>query len=834
MKHFSTLLLFFFPAVLIALTVFLSLQNYTPGTFLSGWDTLHPEFDLKTAFARVLNGVWRADQGLGAVAGHSHMAELPRIIFLWIESLLFPLAFLRYSYFFLMLIAGILGMFFLTKKIIGRKNGSSIAFLSGLTYLANLGTVQIFIVPFEMFAVQYAALPWILITATRFLSQGKLKDLFFFFLIIIAASPMAYAATLWYAFFICFTLFILIFAGKNQVKRALLLIGTTILLNLYWILPNVYFTVTHARQVQQSKVNQLFSPEAFAKNQEFGTITNVPILKSFLFDWQLVNPKTHQFEEVMARWESHLAHPAIQAFGYLVFVLALFGIIQSFRRRNRIGIAMLPLFVIPFFFLLNGTFPINRLFDAIGTVSPILKEALRFPFTKFSILFMVAISFYVGQGLAFIFNRFKSLSKGIVISYTIASLIYFLPAFQGNLIHPAMRVTIPNEYFAMFDWFRKQNPDGRVALLPIYTFWGWTYYSWGLPASGYAGRQLQAGYQGAGFLQFGIPQPIMDRDYNRWSTYNELYQREMSYAIYSQNPTIIADLLAKYHIQWILLDRSVISPGNEDSSLLLWRIPALLEQTGQVTLVKIFGNDLSIYKVTENNSIQSTTILPDVAPDERFTGQVEEPPIATFSGRQYKSINTPTSDHMSISDLSHDQAYVVTIKSRNVQGFPLQLCISNDLTGHCDLFTHLSKDGQLHTEKFLLPPISDYGTGYTLNFNNFAISGQTSINDVASVTISRAQLPESSAQPVNPSTVVLDQAFDPGWIAWDGKQILPHVLVNNWANGWLMKSDHPPAGGPTNKIWIFFLPQLLEFIGFALLPLPFLTIILYDKRVWRK
>ncbi len=811
MKHVSALPRFIFPIVLVALGALIAILNYTPGTFLTGWDTLHPEFDLKLAFSRTLNGVWRADQGLGAVAGHSHMAELPRLVLLWISSLVIPVSMLRYGFFFLCLVLGIIGMYVFVSSTTKNK---MVAFLSSLTYLANLGTVQIFIVPFEMFAAQYAMLPWILLTVKNYLTHGTRRNLLFFLVAIVLASPMAYAATLWYGFFMCFTLFILIFAGKNQVRRALLLIGTTILLNLYWILPNAYFTVTHARQVQQSKVNQLFSPEAFAKNQEFGNLKDVPVLKNFLFDWQLVNPETHQFEEVMARWEQHLSHPAIQVFGYLIFVLALFGIIQSFRRRNRIGIAMLPLFVIPFFFLLNGTFPINRLFDAIGMISPILKEALRFPFTKFSILFMVAISFYVGQGLTFIFNRFKSLSKRIVILYTIASLIYFSPAFQGHLIHPAMRIAIPKEYFAMFDWFQHQNLDGRVAILPIHTFWGWTYYQWG--------------YQGAGFLQFGIPQPIMDRDYNRWSPYNEQYQREMSYAIYSQNPTVIADVLSKYHIQWIFLDHSVISPGNSEGSVLTWRIPSLLEQTGRVSLVKKFGNDLSIYKVTKNNDIQSTTILPNVAPDERFTGQIEEPPITTFSDRQYKSINTPTSDHISLPDLPHDQAYVVTIKSRNVQGFPLQLCISNDLTGHCDLFVHLYKDSQLHTEKFLLPPLGDYGTGYTLNFNNFTISGQTSINDVESVTISGTQLPKSSAQPINPSTVILDQSFDPGWVAWDGKKFLPHILVNNWANGSLLSNQSTDQ--PTNQLTIFFLPQLLEWIGFALIPLPFIFLLLKKKR----
>lgn len=803
--------------LLYLIGVVLAFTNYTPGTYLSGWDTLHPEFNFPLAFQRMLFGVWRQDQGLGTIAIQSHMADLPRVFLLWLESLVLPQSLLRYSYVFLMLVAGPVGMFFLTNKILGKKTASPVAFLSGLTYLINLGTIQQFILPLEMFAVHYGLLPWILLTTWTALETWSKTSLILFAIVMIFASPQAHTATLFYAFiliwFTCLCIYVLI--KGTTFKKILTLLGIALSINAFWLLPNIYAVVAHGNEVGQSKINRLFTPEAIAKNQEFGNFTNVPVLKSFLFDWQLFNTKTNQFEEVTLAWQKHLSNPMVQGFGYLVFAVSILGIIQTTRQRNKVCIAMLPLFIIPFLLLLNGTWPVSQLFELLGKISPVAAEALRFPFTKFSIPFMVALSFYAGQGLLLIMKQYKKISKGIAIAYTIVLLIYFFPAFQGNFIHPAMRVTIPQEYFDMFQWFQTQPVNERVTILPIHTFWGWTYYKWG--------------YQGAGFLQFGIPQPIMDRDYNRWSKFNEQYQHDMSYAIYSQNPIVIADVLATYQIQWILLDRSVISPGNKESSLLTWRIPALLRQTGHVTLIKNFGSDLSVYQVAKRANIQSAPILPGVSPTERFVGQGETPPVATFSGRQFKSINDPTSDHMSLSDLRHDQAYVVAIKSRNTQGFPLELCINNDLSGHCDLFTHLERNPQFHTEQFLLPALSDYGTGYTINFNNFAIRGQTSINDVESVTVSKATLPQFSSQPVSQPAVVLNQSFDPGWIAWDGKQLLPHVLVNGWANAWTL-----PTNQPVNQLTIFFLPQLLQWIGFALLPLPFLAIILYDKRVWRK
>ena len=72
-----------------------------------------------------------------------------------------------------------------------------------------------------------------------------------------------------------------------------------------------------------------------------------------------------------------------------------------------------------------------------------------------------------------------------------------------------------------------------------------------------------------------------------------------------------------------------------------------------------------------------------------------------------------------------------------------------------------------------------------------------------------------------------NQAFHPGWIAIkvthstsSGQadyrlQVLgDHVLVNNWANGWLILEDD---GLRASRYTIIFWPQYLQYFGFALL-----------------
>ena len=104
--------------LLALIAVFICFNSFSPNTWLSGWDTLHPEFNFPLAFERLIFGVFRSDQGLGAVAAHSHMADLPRVILLFLGSLIFPISILRYLFISLCFIVGGLGAFVFIRQIV--------------------------------------------------------------------------------------------------------------------------------------------------------------------------------------------------------------------------------------------------------------------------------------------------------------------------------------------------------------------------------------------------------------------------------------------------------------------------------------------------------------------------------------------------------------------------------------------------------------------------------------------------------------------------------------------------------------------------------------------
>ena len=98
MKQFQR---WFWPLVLMVLVLGLASVTYKPGTWLSGWDTLHSEFDFPLALKRAWSGVWQEHQGMGAVASQAHMTDLVRLPWLVLLWMFLPLSALRYGFFFL-------------------------------------------------------------------------------------------------------------------------------------------------------------------------------------------------------------------------------------------------------------------------------------------------------------------------------------------------------------------------------------------------------------------------------------------------------------------------------------------------------------------------------------------------------------------------------------------------------------------------------------------------------------------------------------------------------------------------------------------------------------
>jgi hypothetical protein len=599
----------FFLLLLISIVTIVAVLNYTPSLWLSGWDTLHPEFDFALNLKRMIFGAWRDDQGLGSVAAHAHMSDLPRILSMIVIWLFVPLKSIKMVYVMICLILGPIGAFFFIRELLSKKSGkysfeaSSAAFLGGLLYLFNLGTVQHFYVVFEMFAVQYAAIGWLFYLAHKYLKTKSNKTLFAFFIVSFLATPMAYASLLWFAYIAGLGLYIFsyLFTSKNIQEsffRGISIGLVSLAANLFWLLPNLYLLFSGASKIpQNSHINSLFSEEAFLHNQAFGSIKNIALLKNFLFNWSNYDFATGEHTYLLNTWSSHLEKPEVLLIGYSVAAVITTGLCVSIFKKQKHVFSLIPSFVFALLMLINANGIMEVPFNWLRDNSNLFNEALRFPFTKFSILLaLTAVVFFAN----FMFHAISYLSqKSKIITIVFVTVMsgslawYSAPMLQGEVISDLMIHEIPREYFDFYTWADKQPSNARMALFPVYSYAGWEYHEWG--------------YEGPGFNWFALKQPVLTRDFDRWNPGNEAFYNQVSNALYQENNLAFENVFSQYDVSFVVIDESIIVPKKDSNILKYEKTKELLLSSGAKLVWS--GDFISVYDVSDKNNLDNDSFV---------------------------------------------------------------------------------------------------------------------------------------------------------------------------------------------------------------------------------
>ncbi|MDP1722565.1 MAG: hypothetical protein Q8L37_05130 [Candidatus Gottesmanbacteria bacterium] len=620
------------PTIIIILAwAAIVLTNYTPGTWLTGWDNLHPEFDFFLNVKRSLFAVWQEYQGVGLLGGMGHAADLPRQLMLWTASLVLPAQLLRWAWTFSMLLAGPLGVYALVKSILinpgsrvppsqnasdGHSNlGMTTtlpALVAAIFYLFNLATVQVFTAPFDAFVTHYGILPWLLWINWEFLHAPSRKTLLFVAIINIIGMTHAYIPTLFLVYLIllsilCISVLIRAF-GKTTITRIVSLGLVTFCINAFWLLPFAHFTITKSPVTVGAKINTMATEEIYLQNKAFGDIQNVATLKSYWYDTADYNPTSGTLEPVLGYWRDLDRNNWMTWVRYgLVAFIFFGGIIALSQKQTRVWGA---LGIVAIGMVAVDTPPFLWMIDWLRGNVPLFSQFFRFPFTKWGIALALSYSIWLGIGVWWILDKLKAYSSKIipvcvVLIPTSLAIIGAIGMLQGQLVSPKFKLTIPGEYFQLFTKL-KTLPQGRIANLPQNTFWGWTYYRWG--------------YSGSGFLWYGIENPIMDRAFDVWTREGEQYYWELSRAIYSKNTIAFDAVLAKYDVRYILLDESIISPSS-DRGLFIGETKELLAQIPEMKNIVQIGT-LTLYERTDRVSKSFVSLksnLPTVSPAYRWT-----------------------------------------------------------------------------------------------------------------------------------------------------------------------------------------------------------------------
>lgn len=560
--------------LLIALFAVIA-TNLSSKTYLIGWDNLIPELNLSLHIKRSLFAVWEEFHGFGLLGGNGHAAELPRQLILWVFSFALPTHLIRQAYIFLMLVAGSTGTYLLVRTLLaGKKAVGPAACLAGLFYLLNLITVQTFYAPFEPFITQYGLLPWLLYAVIAYVTKPNFHTLLIFTIITIVSIPQGQVPTVFIVYMVA--LFILLFAlnlGRNKtrfVKQSIHIVLMTVILNAFWLLPFLYFSFTNASVAVNAKINQQTTENVFLQNKEFGTLSDVALMKGFWFN--NTDPDINQeFSYMMQPWRAWMENPAIIMAGFLLFAIILVGVFLSlltFRKekprnkyteylssplaslnalQKRALLGFFLLFLLSVVLLLIATPPFSWFNDLLREFVPLFNQVFRFPFTKISILASLSYSVFFGVSvytISALLHKYPRKAMGANMLIGLLLLLISLPIFSGNLFYAKEKVTIPREYHDLFAHLTTKDPNTRIANFPQPTFWGWVNYEWG--------------YGGSGFLWHGIKQPILDRAFDVWSKTSENYYHEVSLALYAKNPILLENVLKKYRVNRILLDGNVV------------------------------------------------------------------------------------------------------------------------------------------------------------------------------------------------------------------------------------------------------------------------------------
>ncbi|MBI3558952.1 hypothetical protein HY085_01020 [Candidatus Gottesmanbacteria bacterium] len=770
--------------ILLAIEIGLFLANYRPGTYFLGWDNLFPEMNFSENIRRSFFAVWEEYRGLGLLDGMSFAANLPHYLFLWLLSFFLPQNLLRYSFFFLMHFLGGVGMYLFLSGQITRQKWS--AFFGALFYQFNLATIQMFYAPYELFAVHFAFLPWLVNYLIKFLRTGENKNLVWFAIFSLLAVPQAHVPTV-FLIYLILVFFILIF---NFFKRILTVLVTIFMINAFWLLPYSYDVLTNTNTVLEAKINQMARFDIYANQKARGDLVNVVTLKGFLLDAK----ESGSF--IMAPWKNYLNSPLFKI-GEVTFLgLAVIGIVAIIKRREKHFYPFLAVASVAFFFLASNVPVLGALNDLLRNNIALIGEGFRFSFTKFAIVFVFAYSIFIAYGLETITKQWIFNVLALLLL-----LIYAFPVFQGNFFFDALRIKIPPEYFQVVDYFNDQPLDTRIANFPQVNYSSW--------------RFTNFGYRGSGFFWYGVKQPMLDRAFDPWSRQNENYYKEISYALYSQNLPLFEEVLEKYRVNWLLLDGNIINPSSP-KALYIDELKDLVKNSQQISLIRQIGQ-IGIYK----NNLKT--------PTKSFVSIQEKLDLKKLVTSDQKLVTSP----YYLPNLSHNQGYLITVTGKNMANKQSLFWLENLNSRRADLEERL-KDG---VNYFIQPPMEPDGLGYSLHIENFEtekvtigeiekgilepprMTSQGGYDDRFIVEHPNPAFYRIDLNVDKPSTLILSQSFDKGWLALGAKN---HVLIDNWANGW----EVDPG---LRIVYLFYWPQLLEFGGFSLLTIFILALIIKKR-----
>jgi hypothetical protein len=270
------------------IVILLFVTNYVAGTYVSGWDSLQTELSPWLGVKRAFFSVWEEYQSFGLTAGMGHAADLVRALYVWIISFVLPQSIVRYFTLMTCVLVGALGMLQLLRLLGFKKHTEIFSTLGALFYILNYASVQILFVPFEAFSWFFGFLPWLSWIFIKVITthDHRIRYGMLFLVINILATPAFVAQQLFVVYMLILGVltlgFLISFSEKKSiVYRGISVAVLIVIINSFWLLPQLYFLATYGSVVREAKMNQLATEDVLYNNLDKGTLLNFVTLTGF-------------------------------------------------------------------------------------------------------------------------------------------------------------------------------------------------------------------------------------------------------------------------------------------------------------------------------------------------------------------------------------------------------------------------------------------------------------------------------------------------------------------------------------------------------------------------
>lgn len=587
--------------ILSVLWLAIVVTNYTPGTWLIGWDSLLPELDFGINISRTLTPVWQESQGFGLLGGIGHASEITRQLILWLFSWTMPTSALRYFWTLSMVLVGSIGAYHLILTVIKyhfnfTKDARLPALIGALFYIFNPATVQNFYAPLEAFSSFYGFLPWIMLFIVEYFYTYSTKSLLKLFALLIFASSAFHVQTMFIVLCMVISIFAAEVAIKKKQRSLFVLVHLAIVVaaaTAFWFLPVGYFAASSADATILSKQNQLATSESYLLNQSFGDFFNTITHRGYWLEYtDVIHGQTsYMFESL----REHLYNPLITLIQIVLALVAIAGIIiTTFQKKSVLRWSYLGVVILCWGMLSAGSGIFGLIFKAITEGLPLFYQMFRVTFTKWSVVYALFASIGIGVFIYYLKDlsikiRHSITALPIAILIAVFSILTVLPIFRGQFFYDQVQLQIPNAYFSLFDYFKQQPEQSRIMMLPAHSFWDWRFHDWG--------------YRGSGFIWYGIKQPIIDRNFDVWSRTNETFYTQLSKAILDEDGFALASLLRQYDVSYIVIDESVELPAQSKEGL---RIDVAKDMLSSLQIKEVWSQDfLHVFAVPNNQNFLS-------------------------------------------------------------------------------------------------------------------------------------------------------------------------------------------------------------------------------------